>query len=134
MFRYSSSRLLIWLIYVGLLGSLIATLTVARQRLLATPASAAEQEDWQQWRDEAARQESGSGPVSRRVPQATEPPTRVLLRNHFATSLITLSVDDLRRTEGHDVGATLPIRTGIAGGPVYDPLVVDCQGPALGWR
>ena len=120
MFRYSLSTLLIWLIYAALLGSLIAALTVARQRLLATPASAVEQENWQQWRDEAARQESGSGPVSRRVPQATEPPTRVLLRDHFATSLIPLSVLSTAL-----YFALAGMIRGVIAGPKFEPDVED---------
>ena len=120
MFRLSPSTLLIWLVYVALVGVLLAVLTVARQRVLASPDQAAEQEEWQQWRDEAARQGSGDGPVSRRVPRATEPPTRVLLRDHFTTSLIILIV--LSTALYFALAAMI---RGVVAGPKFEPDMED---------
>jgi hypothetical protein len=120
MFRFSLSTLIIWLTYAALVFALVGTLRFARQRVLASPTPATEQEDWQRWRDEASRQESGDGPVSRRVPQATEPPTRVLLRDHFATSLITLIV--LSTALYFSIAAMI---RGVIAGPKFEPDVVD---------
>ncbi|MEX2138405.1 MAG: hypothetical protein WD894_04040 [Pirellulales bacterium] len=44
---------------------------------LSTPE---EQAHWQKWKAEAARQ---GGPVARRPPKSDEPPTLVLLRDHY---------------------------------------------------
>lgn len=41
------------------------------------------QSDWDRWRQEAALQSQGKGPVQRRVPQSTEPPIVVLMGRHF---------------------------------------------------
>ncbi|MGD9722268.1 MAG: hypothetical protein AB7O59_11500 [Pirellulales bacterium] len=41
---------------------------------------------WQAWR-EAEPNQSKSGPVARRVPSSNEPPTLVLLRDHFGVML-----------------------------------------------
>ncbi|MBP88683.1 MAG: hypothetical protein CMJ64_18550 [Planctomycetaceae bacterium] len=120
MFRFSMSTLMIWLTYAAIICALIGTFTIARQRVLASPNPAAEQEDWDQWRDEAARQGSGNGPVSRRVPKTTEPPTRVLLRDYFATSLITLIILSTAL-----YFATAAMIRGVLSGPAFEPDLED---------
>ena len=47
---------------------------------LSTPE---QQAHWQKWKAEAARQDGTTGPVSRRAPKSDEPPTLVLLRDHY---------------------------------------------------
>ncbi len=90
--RPSLSSIVIGVLYVVLLCMLVATLVVARQRSLKSESSITSQEDWQQWRAEAQRQQEGNGPVIRRVPGSSEPPSLILLRDHFATSLAILLV------------------------------------------
>jgi len=88
----STSSLVIGVLYVGLLCILVSLLLVARQRALTTDSSVTSQDNWQDWRAEAQRQQDGNGPVTRRVPRSSEPPSLVLLRDHFATSLAILLV------------------------------------------
>ncbi len=90
--RPSLSSIVIGVLYAALLCMLVATLVVARQRSLKSESSITSQEDWQQWRAEAQRQQEGNGPVIRRVPGSSEPPSLILLRDHFATSLAILLV------------------------------------------
>jgi len=92
--KLSNSNIVIGVLYVAFLCVLVTLLLIARQRALSTDGSIASQEHWQDWRAEAQRQQGGTGPVSRRVPKSSEPPSLVLLRDHFATSLaivLTLS-------------------------------------------
>jgi hypothetical protein len=42
---------------------------------------------WQEWRQAAADQSSGAGPVQRKVPSSTEAPGLVLMRDHFGVML-----------------------------------------------
>jgi len=88
----SLSRFVIGSLYVVLLCTLVALLLVARQRALTTDSSVTSQENWQDWRAEAQRQQDGNGPVARRMPRSSEPPSLVLLRDHFATSLAIVLV------------------------------------------
>ncbi|MCA9147068.1 MAG: hypothetical protein H6821_10750 [Planctomycetaceae bacterium] len=88
----TTSNLVIGLLYVAFLGTLIVSLVVARERVMKSDGSATAQQDWQKWRTEVERQRAGNGPVVRRVPKSAEPPSLVLLRDHFATSLTILVV------------------------------------------
>lgn len=45
------------------------------------------QADWDRWRQKAAEQADGNGPVKRRVPKSEEPPTLVLLRDYYGMCL-----------------------------------------------
>ena len=79
----------IWgLIYLVFVVVLIGGFWQARQRVLRQYSSPNAQIEWKRWRDAAARQAEGEGPVLRRVPKSDEPPSLVLLRDHFATSLL----------------------------------------------
>ncbi|MCA9119970.1 MAG: hypothetical protein H6822_29440 [Planctomycetaceae bacterium] len=88
----TASSVIIGIIYVVLLGSLVMILALARQSVIVSEGSASSLDDWQQWRHEAERQHTGEGPVARRVPKSSEPPSLVLLRDHFGTSLTILLV------------------------------------------
>lgn len=88
----SISSVIIGTLYVTMLGALASGFVVARQRVLKTDSSEQSHANWQDWRDEAQRQQDGSGPVTRRVPKSAEPPSLVLLRDHFGTSLSILLV------------------------------------------
>jgi hypothetical protein len=52
---------------------------------LSTPDSIA---NWQAWRNDVERQQTNPGPVQRRTPKSTEPPALVLMRDHFAVSMV----------------------------------------------
>lgn len=77
-----------WLLaFVALLSAVTGFMLQARQHALRDLSTPAAQAEWQRWRDEAAKQSTGKGTVQRRVPSSNEPPTLVLLRDHFAVCL-----------------------------------------------
>jgi hypothetical protein len=43
------------------------------------------EDSWRQWRQAAAEQASGAGPVQRKIPKSALPPLQVLLTEHFKT-------------------------------------------------
>ena len=45
------------------------------------------QADWDEWRKTAAEQVERKGPVQRRIPKSTEPPSLVLLRDYYGMCL-----------------------------------------------
>lgn len=65
-----------------LLGLSLALLT-ARSAALASFGTPDAKQAWQQWRDEVAHRDGAPSPVARRAPTSLEPPTLVLLRDHF---------------------------------------------------
>lgn len=79
----------LWLaIYVAVLVAIGAYTVLLRDRILTDDAEAArDQQSWQAWRKEAAKQDGSTGPVQREVPPSAEPPMVVLMRDHFATIL-----------------------------------------------
>jgi hypothetical protein len=73
-----------WLLVVSVIAG---GLMIARGYALRTIDSPLAQEDWEDWREEAQRQAEGEGPVKRRPPRAEEPPTLMLLRDHFGACM-----------------------------------------------
>lgn len=82
-----------WLVcYLALMGLGMWELHRAHQWALASFDSTSEegkerQADWEKWRKEAEEQADGKGPVKRRIPKSTEPPTLVLLRDYYGMCL-----------------------------------------------
>jgi len=75
---------LAWLAaYLAIVGSLVAWLVSSRPRLIAHFSRASSQQSWENFREEARRQEQGEGPVKRRVPKSEQPNMAVLLEDHF---------------------------------------------------
>jgi len=68
-----------------LVGLLFLARDWAFEELTTTEARA----DWESWRAEVRRQhaDGATEPVRRRVPQSAEPPSLVLLRDHFGACL-----------------------------------------------
>ncbi|MGE0759518.1 MAG: hypothetical protein AB7F89_04505 [Pirellulaceae bacterium] len=77
---------LAWTLYGLLVVGLLTGLFAARRRALASAAAPGVQDEWDDWRSAAAEQ-GREGPVARRVPRSPEPPTVVLLRDHFPVCL-----------------------------------------------
>lgn len=75
---------LYFLVAASLLLGLFAARTTATQDF--TTANA--QQAWEDWRTDAASSDDRDLPVQRSVPRSTEPPTLVLLRDHFAVCAI----------------------------------------------
>ena len=83
----SRTNVLILSVYVILMAALAGGLFTARSQVLGHHDGEASREAWEQWRQEAERQSDGQGPVTRRIPAATEAPTMLLLRDHFVACL-----------------------------------------------
>ena len=78
----------LWLAaYLAVMGLGLWQLHRAHDWALATYDESGEgkgrQAQWDRWRDAAAEQAAGKGPVQRRVPKSAEPPTLVLLRDYY---------------------------------------------------
>ena len=85
------SRLLkrVWLAgYLMTMAAILCGMISLRNKQLDGNHSASTQADWQQWRNEAARQSAGEGPVQRRVPKTLDPPIMVLFSEHFPVIVI----------------------------------------------
>jgi len=65
------------------MAALVALLFDLRARALSSLGTPKARADWDKWRADAAEHDGIKGPVKRRVPKSTEPPTLVLLRDHF---------------------------------------------------
>jgi hypothetical protein len=77
--------------YVLLVAATVVAMLAMRSGVLQRDAGAAQQ-DWNTWRNEAAKQDGEHGPVQRSVPRSGEPPALVLMRDYFAATTIGLLV------------------------------------------
>jgi hypothetical protein len=73
------------ILYVTLLVAGVASLFAARRSALKSLGTSQELQAWEQWREEARRQDGTTGSVQRRAPSRAEPPALILLRDHFGT-------------------------------------------------
>ena len=77
----------VWLAaYGAMLISIVVSLTALRDWSLASFDTAATQRDWRAWRD-AAIESGRRGGVRRSRPTSVEPPTLVMMRDHFGVCL-----------------------------------------------
>jgi hypothetical protein len=66
----------------GVVGILLGLASI-RASTIAELSTPEQQAHWQKWKADAARQDGTTGPVARREPKSDEPPTLVLLRDHY---------------------------------------------------
>ena len=84
-FRHPNLPTLCWVVgYLFAIATIFYGLSTVRQRQLASTDIELEN-SWQQWRDAAAIQATGSGPVKRKIPKSALPPIRVLFADHYKT-------------------------------------------------
>ncbi|MAV36653.1 MAG: hypothetical protein CMJ59_14500 [Planctomycetaceae bacterium] len=85
---------LLWATAYGIfLAIIVGALFWVRDNVSRQFQTAEAQAAWNRWRQEAARQAQGEGPVQRRVPKSAQPPIAVLMSQHFpvcVTAAITL--------------------------------------------
>jgi hypothetical protein len=75
-------------VYVaGALG-IVLGLARTRESTIANLSTPEQQAYWQKWKADAARQDGTTGPVARREPKSDEPPTLVLLRDHYPVIIV----------------------------------------------
>jgi hypothetical protein len=87
-FRWSWFDAVWLLLYVAMIFVLVTTLEQSRHYALEDFSTSQAQAEWTQWRDDVAQQSEKAGPVSRRTPRSEQPPTLVLMRDHYRVVLI----------------------------------------------
>jgi hypothetical protein len=70
--------------YIAGAVGIVLGMARTRARTIEELSTPEQQAYWQEWKTEAARQDGTTGPVARREPKSDEPPTLVLLRDHYA--------------------------------------------------
>jgi hypothetical protein len=78
-------------VYVAGAVGIVLGMARIRARTIEELSTPEHQAYWQKWKAEAARQDGTTGPVARRAPKSDEPPTLVLLRDHY-TVLVAASL------------------------------------------
>jgi len=74
--------------YAATMAAIVWLLWSGRQSVLAQLDQPEQRAQWQAWKqEEEARAIQGTSPVERRPPLSDEPPTLVLMRDHFAAAL-----------------------------------------------
>lgn len=87
--RLHTHHLLWFAAWLAVVAAIVVPLYMMRLRMverLSRPEATAE---WRTWRAATERQREASGPVERRAAAGDEPPSLVLLRDHFAAIVAT---------------------------------------------
>ena len=92
-------------------------LMVLRQQTLVTLSTPEATAEWQAWRDSVSVHEGNQGPVQRRVPEVTEPPGLILMRDYYGVSVAAVVV----------FGTFLFVITTIAVRGVMSPIVLPSE-------
>jgi hypothetical protein len=77
-------------IYLLLVGGIVAALLQVRANTLASMNTPEAQADWDAYKAATAKETGETTPVKRTAPRTAEPPTLVLMRDHFAAVLFGL--------------------------------------------
>jgi hypothetical protein len=79
--------LLLWLVS---LAATTGVLLYVRSSVLESFSTPQSRQEWDEWRQAVASGDANMGTVQRKTPKSEEPPTLVLLRDHFAACLVGL--------------------------------------------
>jgi hypothetical protein len=82
--------ILLLAIYFLLVAGIVTALLKVRENTLASLNTPKAQADWDAYKADTAKQTGETTPVKRTAPQTAEPPTLVLMRDHFAAVLLGL--------------------------------------------
>lgn len=81
------AKLISLIVYLLVVLAVVLGMTRVRSWARTTYGTVAAQEDWDTWREEAARQSGNDGavegPVKRRTPRSAKPPALVLMDDYF---------------------------------------------------
>jgi hypothetical protein len=86
--RMGFGLLLSLAIYSAGVAGILLGLASIRASTIAELSTPEEQAHWEKWKADAARQDGTTGPVARRAPKSDEPPTLVLLRDHYTVIVV----------------------------------------------
>lgn len=84
--RFSIADLLWLTLLIAMLAAVAGGMFHVRNSVLQLE-GAESQQDWEEWREAVKAGQADKGPVQRRIPKSQEPPSLVLLRDHFAVCL-----------------------------------------------
>jgi hypothetical protein len=77
-----------WLVaYLAVIALVVASVSYMRSVAMAVYGTPQAQSEWDTWREGVKELEEQPYPVKRRVPQSTEPPALVLMRDYFRVCL-----------------------------------------------
>jgi hypothetical protein len=82
--------LLLLVLFALLMAGVTWAMFAARERTLAQFAGPESRQQWDEWREAVREGKADMGMVKRQQSRSPEPPTLVLLRDHFITSLAGL--------------------------------------------
>lgn len=85
--RFSLANLLWAVAYLAVMAAVMGAMFKVRGDISVAYGTPAAQSEWDDWRQDAKKMASGTGPVKRREPKSAEPPALVLMRDHFAVCL-----------------------------------------------
>ena len=85
--KFSVANLLWAIAYLAVMAAVGGAMLQLRSDVSAAYGTEAAQTEWDDWRQDAKKMSSGTGPVKRREPKSAEPPALVLMRDHFAVCL-----------------------------------------------
>lgn len=74
---------------MSVVTAIVVPLYVMRLRMVERLSRPEAMAEWRTWRAETERQREASDPVERRAATGDEPPSLVLLRDHFAAIVVT---------------------------------------------
>ena len=77
-------------IYLALVVAIVVVLLKVRSNTLTEMNTPAARDNWNQWREAAAKETGETTPVRRSAPTTAEPPLLVLMRDHFAAAVFGL--------------------------------------------
>lgn len=81
---------LLWLAaWLAVVAAIVVPLSVMRGRMVERLSRPEAMAEWRTWRAETERRREASGPVERRAAAGDEPPSLVLLRDHFVPIVAT---------------------------------------------
>lgn len=84
------TRHLLWIAaWLAVVAAIVVPLYVMRRRMVERLSRPEAMAEWRTWRAETERQREIPGPVERRAAAGDEPPSLVLLRDHFAAIVVT---------------------------------------------
>jgi hypothetical protein len=85
-------RNLPWMLIYGVGFIAIVFLLTSVQRSVLAAYDAEDEAAWQAWKRDAGNKDGRLGPIARREPATDQPPSLVLLRDHFPAVVVSILV------------------------------------------
>lgn len=79
-------------LYLVLMAAATWAMVMVRDNTIESFSTPEAKAQWQDWREAVENDKANMGPVKRKVPKSDEPPTLVMLRDHFGACLFAMLV------------------------------------------